>query len=131
MCATVPVHMKPGNLKKIVVSNHGDRSWHELNLTVELNGRTWKSAQRGFLGTDRWRERVREARDVPHLVDVLREQLEPFGYGNAEVRYVPPIKSGKNVPLYHLVFLAKNPLGDKIWQSVVRVEGSGQKRLFS
>jgi three-Cys-motif partner protein len=84
-----------------------------------------------LLGTARWRGRVREARDVPRLVDVLREQLEPFGYGNAEVRYVPPIKSGKNVPLYHLVFLAKNPLGDKIWQSVVRVEGSGQKRLFS
>jgi three-Cys-motif partner protein len=83
-----------------------------------------------LLGTDRWQERVREPKDVPRLLDVLREQLVPFGYGDSEVKYVPRIKTGKNVPLYHLVFLAKHPLGEKIWRSVVRVEGSGQKRLF-
>ncbi|HPC16124.1 MAG TPA: ABC transporter permease subunit [Candidatus Hydrogenedentes bacterium] len=52
----LPLEMKPENLKKIVVSNHADRSWHELRLTVEMNGRKYCSAQAGFLGSDRWQD---------------------------------------------------------------------------
>jgi len=56
LCAILPLHMRPENLKKIVISNHADRSWHELRITVELAGRTWKPAHPGFLGTDRWQD---------------------------------------------------------------------------
>ncbi|MCP4640440.1 MAG: hypothetical protein GY851_08410, partial [bacterium] len=31
---TVPIEMDPSNLKKIVVSNHCDRSWHEIHATI-------------------------------------------------------------------------------------------------
>lgn len=65
---------------------------------------------------------------------MLREQLEPLGYvesdGVPSVRYMPPIKTDQNVPLYHLAFMAKHPVADRIWRSVVRTEGSGQKRMF-
>ncbi len=54
--AVLPLHMPPKNLKKIVVSNHADRSWHELSLTVELAGRTYRASQTGFLGSDRWQD---------------------------------------------------------------------------
>lgn len=83
-----------------------------------------------FVGTARWRDRVKEPKDVPRLAEVLREELHSFGYVEPEVRFMPPIKTGQNVPLYHLAFVAKHALAERIWQSVTRIEGSGQKRLF-
>jgi three-Cys-motif partner protein len=83
-----------------------------------------------FLGTESWKSRVTEPSDVLKLLDVLREQLLPFGYQKAEVRYEPLLKNTKNAPLYHLVLVAKHGLAERIWQSVIRTEGSGQKRLW-
>jgi ABC-type glycerol-3-phosphate transport system permease component len=56
LSSVMPIHMKPENLKKITVSNHGDRSWHKLGVIIELAGRKWESAQPAFSGTDRWQE---------------------------------------------------------------------------
>jgi len=88
-----------------------------------------------FLGTDAWRKRVTRPRDVPTLIDVLGEQLEQFGYRKADVRSVPfhdqpVLKNTRNVQLYHLVLATKHERGEKIWRSVIRIEGSGQKRLW-
>ena len=83
-----------------------------------------------FLGTQTWKDRVTDPKDVLKLLDVLREQLLPFGYQKAEVRYEPLLKNTKNAPLYHLVLVAKHGLAEKIWRSVIRTEGSGQKRLW-
>jgi hypothetical protein len=83
-----------------------------------------------FLGTDGWRTKVGGPRDVPKLRDILREQLLAFGYQKAEIFHEPLLKNTKNAPLYHMVLIAKHGLADKIWQSVIRVEGSGQKRLW-
>jgi three-Cys-motif partner protein len=83
-----------------------------------------------FLGTDGWKRRVTGPKDVLKLLEVLREQLLPFGYQKAQVRYEPLLKNTRNAPLYHLVLVAKHGLADKIWQSVIRTEGSGQKRLW-
>ena len=83
-----------------------------------------------FLGTESWKERVTDSKDVLKLLDVLREQLLPFGYQKAQVRYEPLLKNSRNAPLYHLVLVAKHGLADRIWRSVIRIEGSGQKRLW-
>lgn len=83
-----------------------------------------------FLGTESWQNRVTRSKDVLKLLDVLREQLQPFGYQKAEVRYEPLLKNARNAPLYHLVLVAKHGLADRIWRSVIRIEGSGQKRLW-
>lgn len=85
-----------------------------------------------FVGTAHWRERVRDPEEVHLLAGVLREQLKAFGYGDQDdaVRYMPSIRTDQNVPLYHLAFVAKHPVAERIWQSVVRTEGSGQKRIF-
>jgi three-Cys-motif partner protein len=84
-----------------------------------------------FVGTKSWRERVKGPRDVGLLAEVLKEQLRPLGYGNAYVGHMPAVKNDQKVPLYHLAFVAKHPLAERIWQSVIRIEGSGQKRLFT
>lgn len=83
-----------------------------------------------FLGTDSWRKRVTEPKKVLELLEVLREQLLPFGYQESEVRYQPLLKNSRRAPLYHFVLIAKHGLADRIWRSVIRVEGSGQKRLW-
>jgi len=56
LTTTLPLKMDPKNLKKIVVSNHADRSWHELHLSVEMAGRRYEAAQPGFFGSDRWQD---------------------------------------------------------------------------
>lgn len=83
-----------------------------------------------FLGTDAWRTKVAGPRDVWKLRDILREQLLPFGYQKAEIFHEPLLRNKRNAPLYHLVLIAKHGLADKIWKSVTRTEGSGQKRLW-
>jgi len=56
MSAVLPLQMEPENLKKIVVSNHADRSWHEIAATIEMAGRAYESVQPAFLGSDRWQD---------------------------------------------------------------------------
>lgn len=52
----LPITMNPENLKKIAVSLHGDRSWHEVWATLELAGRRYEAVQAAFLGSDRWQD---------------------------------------------------------------------------
>ncbi len=54
--AILPIRMAPENLKKVVISNHADRSWHQVNCIIEMAGRRCESTQKGFLGSDRWQE---------------------------------------------------------------------------
>lgn len=54
--AVQPIEMPPDMLKKVAVSVHGDRSWHEVQAVVELDGRRFESAQAAFLGSDRWQD---------------------------------------------------------------------------
>ena len=56
LTATLPLQMPFSNLKKVVVSNHGDRSWHNIALTLEMDGRKFESVQDAYAGTDRWQD---------------------------------------------------------------------------
>jgi hypothetical protein len=40
------------------------------------------------------------------------------------------IRNTKEGVLYHLVFATKDPLGDKIWSSIVQTDARGQRSLF-
>lgn len=82
-----------------------------------------------IVGTDEWRHDVHSANDVPRLVDHLRRSLERVGYTGAQGRAMA-IENDQHGLLYHLVFASKNPLGDKIWSSIVKTEASGQRNLF-
>jgi len=82
-----------------------------------------------FLGTEEWQTRAQYAADVHLLIDVLRTQLQPLGYIASTVRAMPVTTKG-NVPIYHLVYASKNELGDRIWESIIKTHGSGQRSLF-
>ena len=82
-----------------------------------------------MVGTSDWRADVRNPHEVPNLVDHLRRSLERIGYTGKAVRSMP-IKNTKEGVLYHLVFATKDPLGDKIWSSIVQTNARGQRSLF-
>lgn len=82
-----------------------------------------------MVGTSEWRGDVHNPHDVPKLVDHLRRSLERIGYTGKAVRSMP-IKNTKEGVLYHLVFATKDPLGDKIWSSIVHTDARGQRSLF-
>jgi len=54
--AEMPLEMAPENLKKVVVATHGDRSWHEIWATVELDGKRFEATEAAFIQTDRWQD---------------------------------------------------------------------------
>lgn len=126
-----PLHFD--TLAKLARFDRMDILLHFPTGDLTRNLRLYEERITRFLGTADWQARVTDPGQVLKLVDVLREQLHPFGYKKAEVRSFqgdPVLRNTKNVPLYHLVLAAKHELGDKIWRSVIRVEGSGQKRLW-
>jgi three-Cys-motif partner protein len=75
-----------------------------------------------------WGAEVNSGSDVSKLLDVYRRQLEKLGYPKGEVRS-PVIKNTNNLPLYHLVFASKSPLGDKIWNDITKRDRRGQGSL--
>lgn len=54
--AVLPVEMKPEDLKRITVSYHSDRSWHEIWGTLEMGGKRYEAADAGYLGVDKWQD---------------------------------------------------------------------------
>jgi three-Cys-motif partner protein len=80
------------------------------------------------IGTESWRDTIREPRHVTKAIEVLREQLKKFGYTGENVRSVE-VKNSSGGVLYHLVYVSKDKLGDKIWESIVKTL-RGQRSLF-
>ena len=56
LTTTLPLAMDPENLKKMVISLHGDRSWHEVWAAIELAGKRYEAHQAAFLSSDRWQD---------------------------------------------------------------------------
>lgn len=52
----VPLTIPPEDLSKIIISFHGDRSWHKLTATIEMAGEKYFAPQPAFLSTDQWQE---------------------------------------------------------------------------
>ncbi len=102
----------------------------EIKRNLERNRATYTTLLDRALGTDEWQPIVKRKGDVLQLVEVFRRQLQRrFAYTTARAR-TTPIKNDKNVPLYHLVFASKHPLGDKIWESITKRTAAGQGALF-
>jgi three-Cys-motif partner protein len=81
-----------------------------------------------FLGTQAWRPLVRRPKDVVKLIDVLRNQLQRFGY-TSYAEPSPPVRNVKGVVLYHLVYASKHPLGSELWGKIAKTTAKGQRHL--
>lgn len=67
-------------------------------------------------------------RDVAREIETLRTNLAALGYTGKNVRSVP-VANSQGVVMYHLVYASRDPLGDKIWDSVTAPKGQRELRL--
>ncbi len=81
-----------------------------------------------ILGFTSWRTAVKSSRDVAKLIGIMQDRLATIGYAREQVRSFP-IRNSQGVVMYHLMFAAKHPLGNKIWDSIGRNEPGGQISL--
>jgi len=95
-----------------------------------------------FLGTDAWRERIKDARkntkhnDYYVLTDVFKEQLKSIGYpeeglksGISNELPTVSVKNTRNVNLYVLILASRHKLAQKIWNSIIKIDSKGQGSL--
>jgi three-Cys-motif partner protein len=79
-----------------------------------------------YLGTDTWRNkwslRTRERKFGLFIAEELCLQMKELGYiyeGLEDLELVR-METGKNLPLYHLAFFSRNPLGLKFWRKTMK-----------
>jgi three-Cys-motif partner protein len=89
----------------------------------------------GFLGTSMWRNAWRSAekrgaRFGDFVADQLGRQMAGLGYGyNGPEDMVMVRSTGKKLPLYHLSFFSRHPLGRRFWTDARRYS-TDQLNLF-
>jgi three-Cys-motif partner protein len=84
-----------------------------------------------LLGTSEWQRYVKDADQVVKLISMLKDRLAELGYiRDDDLAGDPAFKNDEGGILYHLFFASKDPLGYKLWKSLLKTAPSGQKRLF-
>lgn len=115
---------------------------------IQRNWQTWLQKENAilddFLGTNIWRESlvgISGKRIVKELVGFFKDQLKSIGYPEDGLRMASsdsgidaelptvPIKNTKERELYVLILAAKNPLAQKIWNSVITISPDGQRNI--
>lgn len=112
-------------LQKLAALKRMDLVIHFPTMDIKRNFHQTSEFVTRFLGTDSWKQTVKKAEDAVKLVDILKKQLGAFSYEQEKVRTLPIMQS-KNVVIYHLVYATKDPLGNKIWQSIAKTTAQGQ-----
>jgi len=116
---------------------------------IRRNLPLWKSGDYNaldkFLGTNSWRvklEEMRKGEKLHILLDLYKDQLLKAGFPEEGLRMADsdlntpatmPIASVKNsmdVELYVLVLASKREIALRIWNSVLKIEPCGQRKMF-
>lgn len=90
-----------------------------------------------FFGTREWRNIYQKGLHsgmYGELLQFYKQNLYTLGYveikSDDELWRAPLMRNTKNAPLYQLLFVSKNSLGEKFWHSVTNRDVNGQQRLF-
>jgi hypothetical protein len=97
-----------------------------------------------FLGTTCWRDELKGVtgnKIYQVLIDIFRRQLISIGYPEEGLRLASSnsiytglptvcVRNTKEVDLYVLILASKHKLGQKIWNSIIKLNPDGQKELF-
>jgi three-Cys-motif partner protein len=139
-----PENLNFSTLKALAQFKHMDMLIHFPIGTIHRNLDNWMSRTNtildNFLGTDVWRDRIKDARkNIKHndynvLTDVFKEQLKSIGYreeGLKSSNELPAVsvKNTRNVSLYILILASKHELGQRIWNSIIKIDSKGQRSL--
>lgn len=98
-----------------------------------------------FLGIDKWRVKIKNVsknKIYQVLIDTFKDQLKIIGYPEEGLRLAAsdgnihsglptvPVRNTRDVDLYVLVLASKHPLGQKIWNSIIKLGPDGQRGIF-
>ena len=89
-----------------------------------------------FFGDTQWRQiysqhkRGEERFLHRALLDYYKSKLQNFGYVEDPLSEEPLFTNSKDAPLYRLLFVSKDELGNKFWKDVTRKLPDGQIRLL-
>ena len=103
-------------------------------MAIRRNWKLWVKKENTildeFLGTREWRDKISSlSRDKIFnlLINLYKKELSRIGcvfvYGLRPVS----IKNTMNAPIYDLILVSKNPLAQKIWNTVINKTPNGQK----
>lgn len=123
------IHFPIGGIKRNIPE------WHEHDFTILDQ----------FLGTAKWREKIadlKQGKMLHTLLELYEQQLMRIGFPKSGLRMagsdanvfstlpVVSVRNRKGVELYVLVLASKNPIAQKIWNSVIKITRDGQRSLF-
>ena len=138
-----PDGLKFDTLKMLAKLDRMDMMIHFPIGAIKRNVKSWMKNDNNildnFLGTNAWRNAVKGVADIYQpLINVFEKQLESIGYPEAGLkmasssRDIPAVsvRNNKNVDLYVLILASKHPLGQNIWNNIIKIDPQGQKTLF-
>lgn len=144
-----PDGLKFETLKILAKLERMDMLIHFPIGAIKRNLKAWTKSTNNildnFLGTNVWRKAIKDLsgdKIFKALIDTFKEQLKSIGYPEDGLKMAPskediytglptvPVRNTKEVGLYVLILASKHPLGQKIWNSVIKISPQGQKTLF-
>lgn len=144
-----PDGLKINTLQELSKLGKMDMLIHFPIAAIKRNLSTWiKSSNTildDFLGTDSWRHKIKSLHSTEifrTLIDIFKKQLMAIDYPEKGLKLASsesdiyaglptvPIKNTNKVELYVLILASKHELGQKIWNSIIRIDSKGQKELF-
>lgn len=103
-------------------------------MAIRRNWKSWIKKENtildDFLGTKDWRGKIKslsEERLFDLLINLYKNELSKIGCVFIFDLRPVTIKNTKNAPLYDLILVSKNPLAQKIWNTVINKSPDGQK----
>lgn len=99
----------------------------DLRRNHQLYRQPDNSVVANALGIHDWRSRLGPGDIALQAANMFVESLERLGYTGARNQMIPVSRNGSE--LYRIIFASKHPLGDDIWQSIVRHAPTGQRGL--
>ncbi len=104
-----------------------------IRMNIHQHARTSGGALDSFVGSARWRERLKSA---PASVDQIcseitgefQENLRGLDYNVVDRDHIP-VRTDQNVLLYYVIFASKDERGNDFWRKVKVIDAYGQRKL--
>ncbi|MDP3791044.1 MAG: three-Cys-motif partner protein TcmP [Candidatus Omnitrophota bacterium] len=131
-----PEALKFSTLIELTKLSRLDMLIHFPIMAIRRNLKMWVKKDNTildeFLGTKEWRDKISslsEDKICSALINVYKDALSTIGCVFIFDLKPVAIKNTKNAPLYDLILVSKNPLAQKIWNTVVNKDPDGQKHF--
>lgn len=129
-----PSNLKFSTLTELARLDRIDMLIHFPIMAIRRNWKSWVKKKNtildDFLGTKEWRDKITslsEDRIFDLLINIYKDELSKIGCKFVFDLRPVVIKNTKNAPLYDLILASKEPLAQKIWNTVINRSPNGQK----